>query len=78
MQRFRKARLESVRELQIPFDRLEVGLIAQGIDERVDLQQLQARITQAHCGIQPFERLGQIDAFETAVICRAFSASRNL
>src|SRR4029453_9142102 len=50
----------SVLELQLPLDDLEATLLAQGIQERVGLQILQARIPQPQSRLEPLERLGSI------------------
>jgi hypothetical protein len=47
----------SSRKLQFPLNRLEARLLAQGIQERVGLQILQARIPQPPRRLEPFERL---------------------
>src|SRR5215813_1396354 len=47
----------SVGKLQLPLDRLETRLLAQGIQERVGLQELQSGITQADRRGEPFKRL---------------------
>ena len=44
----------------MPLDRLEAGLVAQRIHERVGLEQHQSRITQTHRRGEPFKRLGPI------------------
>ena len=45
------------RKLQLPLDRLEARLFAQGVQERIGLQVLQARIPQPQRRLEPFERL---------------------
>jgi len=48
------------RKLQLPLDRLKARLLAQGVQERVGLQILQARVPQPQRRLEPFERLRQI------------------
>jgi hypothetical protein len=48
------------RKLQLPLNRLEARLLAQGVHERVGLQILQARVPQPQRRFEPFERLGRV------------------
>ena len=50
----------SLRKLQFPHHCFEARLLAQGVQERVGLQNLQARVTQPQRRLKPFERLGPI------------------
>jgi hypothetical protein len=47
-------------KLQFPLDRLEARLLVQGVEQRVGLQKLQARIAQPQRRLEPFERLRQV------------------